>query len=67
MAEIKEASGEMTSQNLRSGYNRHFWGYNLTQRVELMGEDVPCYSNKIQSVSLRKCPRDHQPVYKAYI
>jgi len=29
--------------------------------VELMGEDLPCYSNKIQPVSLRECPYDHEP------
>ena len=26
-----------------------------------MGEDLPCYSNKIQPVSLRECPYDHEP------
>ena len=32
-----------------------------------MGEDLLCNSNKIQQVSLRKCPRDHQPTDKAYL
>jgi len=33
--------------------------------VELVGEDLPCYSNKIQPVSSRKFPHDHQPTDKA--
>jgi len=36
--------------------------------VELNGEDISCYSNTIESVSLRKCPYDHvtyrQSVFK---
>jgi len=36
--------GETTSQNLWSRYARHFVG---TTCVELTGEDLPCYSNKI--------------------
>jgi len=44
-----------------------FCGYNLAQRVELVGEDLPCYSNKIQPVSLWKCPRGHQPADKGYL
>ena len=32
-----------------------FCGYNTTLCVELKGEDLSCYSNKIESVSLRKC------------
>jgi len=35
--------------------------------VELIGEDLPCYSNKIYTVSLRKCPRDHYTNDKAYL
>ena len=31
----------------------------LIQCVELNGEDLSCYSNKTESVSLRKCPYDH--------
>jgi len=30
-----------------------FRGYNTIQRVELNGEDLSCYSNKIESASLR--------------
>jgi len=33
--------------------------YNTTSCVELKGEDLSCYSNKIESVSFRKCPYDH--------
>jgi len=52
--------GELTSQNLWSRYVRRFVDINnLAQCVELMGEDLPRYSNKIQPVSLRKCPCDH--------
>jgi len=32
-----------------------FCGYIAIQCVELNGEDSSCYSNKIESVSLRKC------------
>jgi len=35
-----------------------FCGYDMTQCVELNGEELSCYSNKIESVSLRKCPYD---------
>ena len=38
--------GEMTSQNLWPP----FCGYNLAWCVELRGEDLPCYPNKIKSV-----------------
>jgi len=31
-----------------------FCGHNTIQRVELNGEDLSCYSNNIESVSLRK-------------
>ena len=35
---------------------------------EKNGEDFSCYSNKIESVSLRKCPRyDHRLTNKAYL
>jgi len=44
-----------------------FCGYNLAKCVELIGERLPCYSNKIYLVSLRKCPCDHKPTDKAYI
>ena len=36
-----------------------FCGYNIIECVELNGEDLSCYSNKIVSVSLRKCPYNH--------
>jgi len=35
-----------------------FRGYNTTQCVELNGEDLSCYSNTTESVSLRKSPCD---------
>jgi len=31
----------------------------MTQRVELMGEDLLRYSDKIESSDLRQCPCDH--------
>ena len=53
---------EVTSQNLWSQYDRHFvWC------VQLNGEDLSCYSNKIEPVSLRKCPYDHWLTNKAYL
>jgi len=33
----------------------------------LSGEALSCYSNKIESVSLRKCPYDHRLTNKAYL
>jgi len=44
-----------------------FCGYNTTYYVELNGEDLSCYSNKIVSVSLRKWPYDHRLTNKAYL
>jgi len=35
--------------------------------VELNGEDLSCYSNKTEPVSLRKCPYDHWLTNKAYL
>jgi len=35
--------------------------------VELNGEDLSCYSSKIESVSLRKCPYDHGLTNKAFL
>jgi len=32
-----------------------------------MGEDLPCYSNKMQPVSLSKCQYHHLPTDKAYL
>jgi len=39
----------------------------MTTCVWLNGEDLSCYSNKIESVSLRKCPHDHWLTNKAYL
>ena len=36
-----------------------FCGYNTMPCVELNGEDQSCYSDQIESVSLRKWPHDH--------
>ena len=46
-----------------------FCGYNMTQCVELNGEDLSCYSNETESVrpSLTKCPYDHWLTNKAYL
>ena len=38
-----------------------FCGYNTTSCVELNGEYLSCYSNKIESFSSRKCPRSCLP------
>jgi len=35
--------------------------------VELKGEYLWSYSHKIESVSLRKCPYDHELTSKAYL
>jgi len=35
--------------------------------VELRGADLVCYSNKTESVGLRKCPYDHQLTKKAFL
>jgi len=35
--------------------------------VKLNGEDLLCYSNKTESVSLRKCPYDHELANKAHL
>jgi len=48
--------GEVTSQSLWSRYDRHFVGIT---RHNAFREYLSCYSNKIESVSLRKCPYDH--------
>jgi len=44
-----------------------FCGYNTTSCVELNGEDLSCYPNKIESISLRKCLYDHRLINKAYL
>ena len=44
-----------------------FCGYNTIKCVELNGEGLSCYSNKIESVSLRKCPYDHWLTNKVYL
>jgi len=41
--------------------------YNTTQCVQSNGEDLSCYSNKIESVGLRKCPYDQWLTNKAYL
>ena len=40
-------------------------GYNTIYCVEINGEDLSCYSNKIVSLSLKKCPHDHWLTNKA--
>ena len=42
-----------------------FCMHNTIYCVELNGEDLSRYSNKIESVSLRKCPYDHRLTNKA--
>jgi len=37
------------------------------QCVLLNGEDLSCYSNKMESISFRKCPHDHRLTSKAYL
>jgi len=37
---------------------RHFVGI-TRYNIELNDKDLSCYSNKTESVSLRKCPHDH--------
>ena len=44
-----------------------FCGHNLAKCVELIGEYLPCYSNKFWPVSRGKCPHDHSPTDKAYL
>jgi len=44
-----------------------FCGYNTIQCVELNGEDLSCYSNKIESISLIKCPRDQWLTNETYL
>ena len=44
-----------------------FCGYNTIQCVELNGDDLSCYSSKIGSISLRKCPRDYWLANKSYL
>jgi len=45
-----------------------FCGYNTIYKcVELNGEDLSCYSNKIDWVSLRKCPCDRWLTIRAYL
>ena len=58
---MRDADAEVTSRSLRSRLTIRspFCGYNTVSCVELRGEDSVCYSNKIESVGLRKCPHDH--------
>ena len=44
-----------------------FCGHKTMWCVGLNGEDLSCYSNKIESVSLRKCQYDHWLTNKAYL
>ena len=44
-----------------------FCGYKTIRCVQLNGEDLSCYPNKIESVSLRKCQYDHRLTNKAYL
>jgi len=44
-----------------------FCEYNTTWCVQLNGEDLSRYSNKIELVSLRKCPYDHWLTNEAYL
>ena len=44
-----------------------FCEYNTVQFVELKGKDLSCYSNKIDSVGLRKWPYDHRLTKKMYL
>ena len=53
-------------QSLQSRYNRHYVGITRHNAVKLNGKDFSCYSNKIEWVSLRKCPYDHWLTNKAY-
>jgi len=48
----------VTLQSLWSRYDRHF---------VLNVEDLSCYSNKTESVSLRMCPYDHRLTNKAHL
>jgi len=48
--------GEVTPQSLWPRYDRHFVGITRYNALESNGEDYSCYSNRIESVSLRKCP-----------
>ena len=44
-----------------------FCDYKMPWCVELNGEYLSCYSNKIKSVNSRNCPRDHWLANKAYL
>ena len=43
-----------------------FCGYSRTWCAELNGENLLCYFNESESVTLRKCPHDHRLTNKAY-
>ena len=55
--------GQVTSQSLWSRYGRHF--VCITRHNAL--SYISCYSNKIESFNLRKCPYDHWLTNKAYL
>jgi len=44
-----------------------FCGYNTTKCVKVKGEGLSCYSNKVESLSFRKCPYDRWLTNKAYL
>jgi len=44
-----------------------FCGYYTIYCTDLNGEDISCYSNKTESLSLRKSPYDHCLINKAYL
>ena len=44
-----------------------FCGYNTIQCAALYGEDLSCYSNKVESDSLTTCSYDYRLTSKAYL
>ena len=50
-----------------SRYDRHFVGITWRNAFGLNGEYLSCYSNKIESVTLRKCPCGHRLTNKLYL
>ena len=55
------------SQSLRSRYDRYFLGYYIMCEVRPEGENLSCYWNKTESVSLWNCPYDPWLTSKAYL
>jgi len=56
---IAYTKGDVTSRDLWPRYDRHFVGMKCRNEWGYGGEDLSCYSNKIHSVCLRKCPYNH--------